>query len=205
MNSPRLCTTCLNSTSPITSTTAPLIYSGVVRELIHRWKFEGASELTALLMRLALASGRTQRKIDMVVPIPMHWVKRMKRGYNQAELIAYEWSRAALGQAPLANVLTLNRRGLKQHALNRHRRKANAEGRFRIVFRKAAPLTVYNLMPSIIRSAHCEPNNLMNKCVLLVDDVLTTGSTAEAAAKALRSAGASKVHVWCLARSHSKV
>jgi ComF family protein len=111
----------------------------------------------------------------LVVPVPLHWRRRWTRGYNQAATLA-----AALAsglQIPLADRWLRRVRSTPIQVGGRDARRSNVRGAFR---------------------AKTEPR-WKGQPVLLVDDVLTTGSTASIAARALRDAGAGKVIVAVLA------
>ena len=115
--------------------------------------------------------GDVERNIDVVVPIPLHWHRRLTRGYNQAEAIAKPLARQ-LG-LPLVHALRRQRRTRPQARLNRVERETN----LRLAF---AP-----------RNSQCA--RIAGQRLLLVDDVITTGATLEVAARCLRSQGARSV------------
>jgi ComF family protein len=115
--------------------------------------------------------------IDLVVPVPLHWRRRLRRGYNQAERIARPLA-AALGR-PLAPALARHRATPPQSALGRPERLANPRRAF--------------------RARH----DLAGRTVLLVDDVATTGATLDAAAAALKRAGAAAVIAMVAGRTPS--
>ena len=108
-------------------------------------------------------------EIDLVVPVPLHWRRRLARGYNQAERIARPLA-ARLG-LPLAALLRRARATPPQSLLGKAARVANLRRAFRVA----------------------DPARLRGRHLLLVDDVATTGATLEAAAAVLRGAGAAAV------------
>lgn len=115
---------------------------------------------------------------DIIVPMPIHWTRRWSRGMNVSELLVESMKRVlAIGtvQKPIACCRKLK----KQGTLGPQERIANVRGAFRVS-------TAYD-----IKNLH----------VLLVDDVMTTGATANEAAKVLRKAGASRVDVAVAARA----
>lgn len=117
------------------------------------------------------------KPIDAIVPVPMHWLKRVTRGTNPAESIA-QGVAAALKVPCFNDWLYLTRQVEKQGLLPPDKRRKN------------------------MRNAMASPAGLQlnDATVLIVDDVLTTGATASDAARALRAAGASTVFTSALAR-----
>ncbi len=124
---------------------------------------------------LAAALPREER-FDAIVPIPLHWMRRWMRGFNQAELLA-----RALGRRcgiPVIPALRRVHATLSQAGLSNTARRKNVAGAFRS--RSGRPVD--------------------GKRILLVDDVMTTGSTAAACAMALKRAGAIRVVLLTVAR-----
>lgn len=115
--------------------------------------------------------------VDGVVPVPLHWRRRLMRGYNQAELIAGPIARQ-LG-APLLAALAKRRATRPQSRLPRHERMANLRRAFSVV----------------------RPERIAGRRLLLIDDVATTGATIDAGASALRAAGAAAVVALVVART----
>jgi ComF family protein len=117
-------------------------------------------------------------KPDVVVPIPMHWTRRVVRGTNSAEIIGHVLARK-LGLLFASRALRRKRRTRKLAELTRQERKRTLRNAFRI-----AP--------------GCDFSGAR---VLLVDDVLTTGTTCDTAAGALQSGGAAEIIVVVAARA----
>jgi ComF family protein len=115
--------------------------------------------------------------VDVVVPVPLHWIRRLSRGYNQAERIANALARHI--DRPLVSALGRGRATPPQTSLGRDERLINLRKAFRV--RRADE----------IRERH----------VLLVDDVATTGATIEAASATLKKAGAAEVTVIVAGRT----
>ncbi len=150
-------------------------YEGSLRKLIHVFKFGGVTPLAKPFGNfLALALPR-ERRFDAIVPMPLHWRRRWERGFNQAELLANEISRR--WNVPVLRVVKRLRATVPQAGLTNAKRRANVRGVFKATRR------------------------LDGTRILLVDDVLTTGATAAACARALKRAGASRVAVLTLART----
>lgn len=157
------------------------VYEGVLRELCLRLKREPEAWLAPWMGRLlaeSLAQDRARwPEGSWIVPVPLHWWRRLRRGYNQAESIAEGLGRS-LGlpvRRPLRRV-----KATDKLASMKARERAQA---MRGVFRASA-------------SGH-----LKGRTILLVDDIMTTGATAGAAARALKHAGARRIEVFVLART----
>jgi ComF family protein len=156
-------------------------YAGKLRDGILRTK-SGAGEAVADMLGRVFAEERASwlksAGVSVVVPVPLHWRTRWKRGYNQAEAIAREMA-TAIG-ADFRPGWLRRVKPSPQHAQpSATARQENIRGAFR-----------------------CGPRaRLASRVVLVVDDVMTTGSTAGEAARTLRAAGAAEVVVAVLARA----
>ena len=154
-------------------------YSGLIKEVIHRFKY-GRNEwfepfLGELLIDSALPTLQ-DTPVDAIVPIPLFPSKRRTRGFNQAERIGERLAKV-LGVPSNPNCLKRVRDTDSQAGLDRDDRQANVKNAFAF---KGPPLT--------------------GQKVLLIDDVLTTGLTASACAGELLKNGAGEVRVWTVAR-----
>lgn len=164
-------------------------YGGVLPAVIHQLKFNGRDQLAKPLSRLlwfTLVLHWSPSDFDHVVPVPLHHRRMRQRGFNQAQLLVRQWSSQAAMEGidlPLdwidGSVLSRRRHTRPQTGLKRDQRMVNLHGAFTADTRK------------VIR----------NKRFLLVDDVFTTGTTAEACSTALMRAGAASVHVLTLGRT----
>lgn len=170
-------------------------YEGAVRRLVHGLKFESMDYLGRPLGEAAaarLAPLLARARADLVVPVPLHWWRRCRRGYNQAALLAGPIARRAA--APLLpRLLSRPRPGRRQLGLTRRERLVSLERCY-----AAGRRGLGGLLP---RGAGRDRRRLQGARVLLVDDVLTTGATLEACARALRGAGARAVIGCVLART----
>jgi ComF family protein len=158
-------------------------YDGLLRATILRLKHSSGAELAEVVGALWAAHREASLRAagaQAVVPIPLHWRRRWARGYNQSEVLACALA-ARLGLPCCPGWIRRTRNTPQQTALTPTNRRSNVRHAF-----QASP---------------SQP--VAGKTILLVDDVLTTGSTCNEAAKALRAAGAARIVVAVLARSHS--
>lgn len=171
-------------------------YGNYTRSIIYEMKLKGKTYIAKyvgllLAERIKLAQAEDDLKVDYLVPVPCSKKKRLKRGFNQTELIAQEVSKLTGIQTlcalekPVDTKASKTVRGvdryLVQHgafALN-HKLKLGTES-------------------GDIRTA---AEIIKGQRLLIVDDVITTGSTADECARVLREAGASWIGVLCLASS----
>ncbi len=157
-------------------------YDTVLRGLILALKYHNKSHLDRFLGQLAGAAALANKQFrtaDMLVPIPLHWRRRLARGYNQSELLAREASRELTDNGlrlPVVNALKRTRNTPPQALLTQAGRRDNLRGAF----------VVRNL--DIVKNKH----------ICLVDDVTTSGATLHAAARVLRKAGAASIGVLVL-------
>jgi ComF family protein len=156
-------------------------YEGVLREVVLRLKHAPGALLAELLGERWAVWGAARLgtvQADVVIPVPLHWLRRFRRGYNQSEALARALA-PGLGLPCRPGWLRRVRNTPHQTGQSLASRRRNVQDAFR-----ARPRA-----------------SLRGKTVLLIDDVLTTGSTCNEAAKALRTAGAARVVVAVLARA----
>ena len=149
-------------------------YEGTLRKLIHLFKYSGMRRLDQPLAALLLDALPRGRQFDAVTAVPLHWRRRWMRGFNQSELLANVIARRRA--IPMLRVLRRRASTRAQAGLSNAQRRENVAGAFRA--RRRVP----------------------GMRILLVDDVMTTGATAGACARALKKAGARSVSVLSLAR-----
>jgi ComF family protein len=154
-------------------------HSGAMRALVHQLKYADRHDARTLLGRWLAEAGRELMPgIDAIVPVPLGRLRLILRHYNQAAVLAGELSRqTGVPTDPL--LLARIRSTRSQVGMTREQRRRNVAAAFRVSDRRRARLAGRN--------------------VLLVDDVVTTGATAEACARTLKRAGAARVDVLALA------
>jgi ComF family protein len=175
--SPVLCGRCLSSNPAFDETYAPFIYQGEMRHLITSLKF-GAHYKNARLLGLLLAEHlkKTAEKPDLILPVPLHKTRYQQRGFNQAIEIAKTVAKEL--KIPLnLNSCIRHRDTPHQTALTAKQRRKNIKNAF-----------------SIINPIHAQH-------IAILDDVMTTGSTAHELAYLLKKAGVDQVDVWVCARA----
>jgi ComF family protein len=154
-------------------------YEGLLREWIHLYKYGRVKTMAGPLIELLTAALPRNERLDCVVPVPLHWRRRLQRGFNQAELLARGIARK--WHLPVISALRRLRHTPTQTGLSNTARRRNVTAAF--TCRRSLP----------------------GRRVLLVDDVLTTGSTAAACAAALRRSGAGRVVLLTAARADRRL
>lgn len=154
-------------------------YAGAAHDLIQRFKYDGVHALGGTLARLLLARDPfASNAYDAIVAVPLAPARLRKRGFNQAALLARGYA-AGRGERYVARALARRGAEAAQAASGRAARRGNVARVFRVTRADA----------------------IADRRVLLLDDVLTTGATADACARALREAGARRVDVLVVART----
>ncbi|MDO4564091.1 MAG: ComF family protein [Clostridia bacterium] len=155
---------------------AGLVYTDPVRRAMHRFKYHDRREYADFFAQYMAVP--VEWEVDIIAPVPLHYLKELFRTYNQSETLAKRISAAY--KLPYCRDLIERVRytGSQTHRSPKERAK-NVRGAF-----KAAP-------------------EVKGLSVLLIDDVFTTGATLSACAKALKSAGALRVYSLCACRAES--
>ena len=166
---------------------APFLMQGTFRELLHLWKFQNHPQLSPLMARLFASTAAVQAQPQptqqnlgerrILVPIPTQWHRQLRRGFDHTWLLA-QALRPVIGRETRVRPWLRNTQLRRaQHRSNRADRWVDHAGRF-------------------IAAAGTEGQH-----ITVVDDVITTGATIEAAVAACEPVGAKSVEVWALART----
>jgi len=171
------CATCRTSPPQYDYARAAALYEGALREALHALKFTGRRALSNPLGDLAAEQcvGSLPGGIDALIPVPLARERERERGFNQSTLLARRIGRR-LDVPTRPGWLARIRSTRPQSELSAAERRANVRGAFRA------------------------SDHAAGRHVLLVDDILTTGATLDACARALRAAGARRVGVLTVAR-----
>ncbi len=160
-------------------------YTGIIREKILQYKFEDKTYLSNTISEFFMNNEKLYRffkKYDIMEPIPISIARKKERGYNQSELIARKIKK--LGIINLEKqILVKETDNRPQNGLNRKDRSQNVKN-------------VYKVQ---------NEQKIKDKRILLLDDVYTTGATANECAKILKQAGAKKVGILTIAKDFKKI
>ncbi len=174
------CPNCAERQFHFESAVARYLSRGVVRDCLHRFKYERHYYLRHQLANWLADAWQDERlrspSVDYLVPVPLHNARRREREFNQADVLAELLSRRT--GTRLLRCLRRIRYTTTQTQLDRHERMENLRGAFRVT----------------------QASRVQNRHLVLVDDVLTTGSTVDECARMLREAGAASIRVITVAR-----
>lgn len=176
----RICPSCIKRKLHFDRAFSPCVYEGVIKELIHQFKYKNKDYLGLTLSRLMIEFIKEYNLplnfIDAIIPVPLYKVRLREREFNQAEILS-KYVAGEFNKELLNGVLLRQRNTKMQTQLKDEERLLNVKGSFSVPDDKL----------------------IKGKNVLLVDDVLTTASTSSEAAYALKHNGAKVVFVLTLA------
>lgn len=179
-SAPLLCGSCLKQPPPFSQSFIPLQYTTPIDTLISEFKYRSklinGRLLSQLLLQRVHAHYREQALPDLLLPVPLHWRRQLRRGYNQSQCVA-SYLGAQLHIPVELRRLVRTRRTPPQQGLNKQERQHNLKHAFAV---KGA---------------------LNGQTVAIIDDVMTTGATSAEISRELLNAGAADVHIWALART----
>lgn len=176
-----LCGQCLHVRPSYTHARAVFRYDEHSHKLITRFKYSDQTGFAKTYgVWLAKAGTDLLKQTDIIIPVPMHYFRFVRRHFNQSALLAQELARKT-GIDYIPDALWRHKYTIPQLGLSKKGRKDNVKGAFSINRRYA--------------------ETIKNKNILLVDDVMTTGSTIEQCAKTLLKSDAMRVNILTLART----
>ncbi len=183
------CGACTVSRKKFGIARAPLVYDRIITEVIHCFKYRGKIQLARPLGELLLTAFMSfwdKDSIDIILPVPLHSSRFRRRGFNQADLLIRNWPEMAARRfcdfSPIRierDLLTRKFPTAPQTALGRAQRAVNIKNAFDLNREEA----------------------IVDKRVLLIDDVYTTGATVNECGRLLLSRGVHQVDVLTLARA----
>ena len=156
-------------------------YEGIIRKLILNYKFNEKSFLYKTFVNFLIKNEKffkILKSYDTIIPVPVSSKRMNERGYNQSELIADDIVKQITECECITDCLIKNKNIIEQSKLNKEQRQKNIQG-------------VYILK---------NKEKLINKEILLIDDIYTTGSTANECCKVLQKAKPKKIDVFTIAK-----
>jgi ComF family protein len=183
------CARCASRPLPLARIAAPWQYGGALADALVRFKFGGHPEIARALAPLfapMLVATASAEETTVIAPVPLHWTRRLRRGFDQTQLLLGHALALHPSAAELGSVLR------RVRATEYQSRTDSARGRVR------------NLAGAMEVTPRWR-RRVVGARVLLFDDVVTTGATMAAAARALRRAGAAHVVGVALARGGTRL
>ncbi len=176
---PAFCDYCNNNTPIWDKARSAFVYNQDSSSAIIRFKHTDKIWLAPEFARLMLKAGQDiLNEADILAPVPLHWLRLFRRGYNQSALLAQEICKIS-GHKFLPYLLQRTRKTPTQGQLSRAQRLLNLENAIRVNPRQQA--------------------QLKDKNIVIIDDVRTTGATLEECCKTLKKSGANKIFALTLA------
>ena len=170
------CGHCLKEPPSFQGIVTPFTYEFPINHLIKQWKLRQQIKHGWILTVLAQQLGHL--RFDVIVPVPSHWRRKIQRGRDQSLEIAQHLSKHL--NCPVEQALSRTKATTTQRGLDKRQRRQNLKGAFALT------------------------RNVKGMNILLVDDVVTTGSTVELAAKTLQQGKPKSIMVACLAKTPTK-
>jgi ComF family protein len=179
-----MCAACIADPPPYDRARAAIAYDDGSRRIIlafkHGDRIDGASTFGRWMAR---AGAPVLASADVLVPVPLHWTRLIRRRYNQAALLAQAVGRET-GIRVIPDLIVRRKRTVRLGDLGPEARRQTVQGAFRL-----------RRWPKVDRAA-----DVAGRRIVLIDDVLTTGATVGACIRTLKGAGAATVDVLSLAR-----
>ena len=184
-----LCGDCITQPKEFRTARAAVAYDHQLMAVVHRFKYAEKIQLAGPLGGLMLDAYKRfwdREEVDLILPVPLHNAKFRKRGFNQSYLLIRRWKSISapmvdkvVGIPINTDILIRSKETVSQTGLGRQQRLKNIKGAFKVK----------------------NPEKVIAKKLLLVDDVYTTGATVNECARVLLKAGAERVDVLTVARA----
>lgn len=161
-------------------------YEGKIRKLIIDYKFNDKAYLSNFFTKIIIKNEKICRKIksyDIIIPVPIHKKRKNERGYNQSELIAKKIAKNINELELVTDCLIKEKNTVAQSTLTKQQRKQNVKQVYKIGNKE----------------------KIQNKKIILLDDIYTTGATAEECSKILKQNGAKEILVLTIAKDEIDV
>lgn len=179
-NNTAVCKNCKNNNFHFKQATSPFVYVEPISQIVHKIKFTNKSYPISALTRFMLECYATKAwKIDYVTYVPIHATRKRERGFDQSKILAEEFCKVL--NLPLLDLCTKVKNNLPQAQLTFSYRHANVLGAYE--FNKEHQKTI------------------KNKNILIIDDIMTTGATANAVSEVVMKAGAKACYILTLAHT----
>ncbi len=151
----------------------------IARKVVEFFKFRGISDIAEIMSNEIINQHQKTLKNSILIPIPLYWTRKIWRGFNQAEILAFKISQK-MESVDVLNLLKRIKRTKQQARLNKHERLKNTANAFVCLDEFSAKFS--------------------NKQIILIDDVVASGATLDAAAKTLQNAGFKNIKAVVFAR-----
>ncbi len=175
------CAACIAKKPPYDKAVAVFIYNDKSSDLITYFKYGDKIHAASTFAELMYNKCRDQiDDADIIIPVPLHPKRLLRRRYNQSALISNHINRLS-GVDTIPDLMSRKKNNVPQASLSKKERLQNVKGAFSIKKKYI--------------------NILQNKNIILIDDVMTTGATVSECAKVLKKSGASKVEIITLAKT----
>ncbi len=174
-----LCKNCRSSRRYYDRGRSLFLYTDTIRKMIHRYKYNRKEYLKFSFHELITENDPffDDERIDLIIPVPLHWRRYWQRGFNQSLGLAHAVS-SRLGAPVVTRNLRRVRHTRPQVFIAPEERVSNIRGAFRVLF----------------------PDQIKGKTVLLVDDITTTGATMNECSRMIKKAGAERILIFTLAQ-----
>lgn len=173
------CVSCLNKKHTFRFVRSAIVYDEYSKKLVLDFKFYDHIENKKLLVKWLMFAGRDIFKegVDLIIPVPLHFTRMLRRKYNQSAILARELSRQT-GIKVEYKALVKNKKTIPQVLCDSKQRTKNVKNAFTVKY----------------------PEAIKDKRIVLIDDVFTTGATLRECAKILKKHGAKSVDALTVAR-----